>query len=181
MAETLSIAPVGEVVKIVRHGVPTSSAVEKLELEKTELEEYASLCEELGIVDCSDLLTEKLKAVLLEENIHVYNSRQVYEFLDQEIGDDWEWRGLRPQDVKELGGWKSVSYRKIAFSKQPYRGAVPLPVLLTVKKVSSACPDVYFYVSSPKGDDGDPFLMVTAKNIGSYIIERWDEPNFRER
>ena len=28
--------------------------------------------------------------------------------------------------------------------------------------------------------DLDPFLMVTAHGSGSWIVERWDEPGFRE-
>jgi hypothetical protein len=181
MAETLSIIPEGEVARIARREIPTPSPASDLELQTEERKEYAVICEQLGIVDCTDLIREKLKSVLRDENIHIYDLKQVVKYLDQELGNDWEWRGLRPCDVEHLKGWHTTMVRKVPFSDEPYRGAVPLPVLMTVKKIVEAVPEMHFYVSTPKGDDGDPFLNVTRRNMGSYIVERWDEPNFRER
>lgn len=163
---------------------PTASRLPKSDLSETEREEYGRVCAEVGF-ECGDLIRERLKAFLHDENIHVYDNKQVVEYLDQELGSDWEWRGLRQADVNELGAtgkWHTTGGpREVMFANRPYRGAIPLPVLLTIQKVQKAVPEVCFYISSPKGNDGDPFLMLTTRYMGPYVIERWDEPSFRER
>lgn len=177
---SLSIAPVGEVEPVYKRQIPVSKPSRASQLESEERKEYISLCEEIGYTNCTDLTREKLKAVLHEENIHVYDGNDVVKYLDQELGNDWEWRGLRQVDVDHLVGHSMTSSRLVPFSKEPYRGAIPVPVLLTIRKVQKAVPEVFFYISAPKGNDGDPFLMVTNKWLGCYIIERWNEPGFRE-
>ena len=90
---------------------------------------------------------------------------------------------MRKADVDELSGWIMHGTRDVKFSDQPYRAAVPLPVLLTVEKIQKAVPEVFFYVSAPKvmAGDPDPFLMVTGRGVGVCVVERWDEPGFREK
>lgn len=150
-----------------------------------EMEAYVKLCEEIGIDCCTDLTREKLLKCFREENIHVYNFDQVVAYLDDKLGSDWEWRGMRTVDVNHLNDkWhiqETKKHRRVEFASEPYRGAIPMPVLLTVRKIQQAVPDVYFYVSSRKDQDGDPFLMVTNRWLYTYVIERWNEPNFRER
>jgi hypothetical protein len=165
--------------------IPQSGLARKSVLSSMEMDEYARVCAEVGVDCCTDLTREKLMACLREENIHIFNLKQVVAYLDEKIGNDWDWRGLRSIDTAHMpdGTWThTVGKREIRFAKEPYRGAVPLPVLLTVQKIQKALPDeVFFYVSAPKDNDGDPFLMVTNRWLPPYVIERWDEPNFRER
>jgi hypothetical protein len=164
---------------------PSSGPAREPRLDAEEMAEYIRVSAEVGIDCCTDLTREKLLACLREENVHIFDNAQVIAYLDEKLGNDWEWRGLRTVDVEHLGttgAWHTTGKpREVYFARQPYRGAVPLPVLLTVQKIQRAVPEVYFYVSAPKGNDGDPFLCVTNRWLGSYIIERWDEPNFRER
>lgn len=165
--------------------LPTSHPARGPRITNEEMDEYIKVAEEVGVDSCTDLTSERLLRCLREENIHIFDTEAVYAYLDNKLGNDWEWRGLRTKDAQHLAGWhvkKSEKNREISFSREPYRGAVPLPVLLTVKKILQVLPeDVYFYVSAPKDNDGDPFLCVTSRWLGTYIIERWNEPNFRER
>jgi len=164
--------------------VPVVTASMKSSLSEEERTEYARVCAEIGYT-CGDLIREKLKAFLHDEGIHIYNHKQVVAYLDEQLGNDWEWRGLRQADVDELGAsgnWHTTGEpRHVNFAVRPYRGAIPLPVLLTIQKIQKAVPEVFFYISSPKNNDGAPFLMVTTRSMGQYVIERWDEPSFRER
>jgi hypothetical protein len=163
--------------------MPSRGASRRPKLVGDEMAEYIRVSEEIGIDCCTDLVREKLLRCLDEESIHVYNHKQVIEYLDEKLGNDWEWRGLRTIDAEHLAGFHTIQdgARNVNFTKEPYRGAVPLPVLLTVKKIQAAVPEVFFYVSAPKNNDGDPFLAVTSRQLGMYVVERWDEPNFRER
>lgn len=166
-------------------GIPSSGPVRKPTIEGDELAEYMRVAAEIGLDSCTDLTREKLLSCLRDEGIHVYKIQQVVAYLDQELGNDWEWRGLRSIDTAHMpgGGWgHTVGDRRIAFAAEPYRGAVPLPVLLTVQKIQKVMGDeVYFYVSAPKDNNGDPFLMVTSRWLSVYVVERWNEPGFRER
>jgi hypothetical protein len=165
---------------------PMPVSIDSNLLVEEEINEYTKVALDLGMETDAAILNLRLEKFLKEENIHVYDEHQVIPFLDQKLGNDWVWRGLRMKDARELGGWfieSTKNNRKVYFGEEDevYRGAVPLPVLLTAKKIQDAFPDVYFYVSDPKEGDGDPFLMVTGQKIGQYIVERWNEPNFRER
>lgn len=163
---------------------PASGPMRDPKMAPDEMDEYVRVAAEIGVDCCTDLVREKLIRCLREENIHRYQNDQVVNYLDDQLGADWEWRGLRTVDVEHLSGWwmnKTEKQRRIDFSKQPYRGAVPLPVLLTVQKIQKAVPEVFFYVSAPKDNDGDPFLAVTNRWLDVYVVERWNEPNFRER
>jgi hypothetical protein len=192
VAEPVTIAiepitePLASVAAVIKETIriPAHGPARKPVLNDEEMAEYIRVSKGIGIDCCSDLVREKLLHCLHDEHIHIYNNAQVVRYLDHKLGDDWEWRGLRSVDAKLLAGWRTgpdSEVRRVRFSSEPYRGAVPLPVLLTVDKIQAAVPEVYFYVSAPKNDDGDPFLAVTSKHLGMYIVERWDEPNFRER
>jgi len=154
----------------------------KPDLSSLELEEYLKVCEEIGLTNNADVISQKLLCCFKEENIHVYNGSQVVNYLDKELGDTWQWRGLRDSDVEHLAGWSQdyKNARDVSFSDRKYNGAIPLPVLLTVKKIMKAVPEAHFYVSATE-EDGDPFLSVAHRNSPTYIVERWNEPGFRER
>lgn len=178
----VAVEPVAEVKEPVP--VPQSGPSRKPGISSEEMQEYMRVSTEVGIDCCTDLTREKLLACFREENIHVFNMKQVVAYLDDNLGEDWQWRGLRTVDAAHMpgGSWShEVGKRKIFFAGDVYRGAVPLPVLLTVQKIQKAVPEVFFYVSARKNEDGDPFLAVTNRWLGCYVVERWDEPNFRER
>lgn len=61
-----------------------------------------------------------------------------------------------------------------------YIHPIPLPVLLTVKKIDAEFPDALFFASDYEVHKPDPFLAVTLPLVKElFIIERWDEPGFR--
>lgn len=148
-------------------------------LSDPEWEEYSRVAEAIGLSSFATT-NEKMRRVLRDENIPVYPLIDVISFLDKKLGDKWEWRGLRDVDAKHLGGWfihATDDHRRVNFSKEQYTQRVPLPVLFTVQKIAALVPEAYFYVSAT--EDDDPFLLVTAQQMGSFVVERWDEPAFR--
>lgn len=161
--------------------VPVATA-EEPELAADELAEYHRVALTIGFEGNGALFDQRLERFLLENNIHTYHSRDVVPYLDKQLGNDWVWAGLRPTDTEHLTGWSSeMGGRRVSFGRRTYRGAVPLPVLLTVQTIQQAFPEAHFYVSETAKVNGDPFLMVASRDGGCYIVERWDEPGFRER
>lgn len=161
---------------------PSAVSLEEPEISSDEMDEYMGVVKSVGIDCCSAVIEEKLRRCLCDEGISRYDTDQVIEYLDEQLGKNWVWKGLRTVDAKYLKNWHTDGQiRNVQFGSRPYTGTIPLPVLLTIEKVQKAVPEVFFYISAPKEDEGDPFLLVTSRHIGSYIIERWNEPNFRER
>jgi hypothetical protein len=162
--------------------IPTRGPV-GVDLSTNELTEYIAVADRIGIKSGA-VIQERLRHCLRDENIHQYNNRQVVEFLNEKLGKDkWHWRGMRQCDVDELSdGWgMTINGQRISFSDNVYDDKIPLPVLLTIEKIQKVVPEVNFYISTAGLPDEDPFLLVTKRNIGTYIVERWDEPDFRER
>lgn len=156
----------------------------KPSLSSDENAEYLKVAASIGL-SSSPIQDEKLRRFLTENGLDCYSSRGVGDFLDIKLGKgQWIWAGLRPVDCEELTGTWTCTMgrgRKIHFSDKPYSRKVPLPVLLTVQKIAEAVPEVRFYVSQSKDENADPFLLVTNRELGLFIVERWDEPNFRDR
>jgi hypothetical protein len=109
-------------------------------------------------------------------------AKRSVDILNQEFGENgWDWRGVRPSDTEYLKGWWfHHEAQRIPFAARDYSLAIPLPVLLTMKKVADAFPAVHFYISNPRTPSGDPFLLATTRDTAGFIIERWDEPRFRQ-
>lgn len=152
-------------------------------IDGVELDEYIRVCDEIGGLSCADLALARLRKHLREENAEPFERKQVTAYLDQKLGKEWQWFGLRQEDADHLGGWvlHTEGARDVEFAKTQYMKAVPYPVLLTIEKIRKAIPDVYFFVSAPEVPEGDPFLLVTRRGMGGYIIECWDEPSFRRK
>lgn len=77
----------------------------------------------------------------------------------------------KAQPMRIIGGWDAALYSK----------PIPLPVLLTVENIQHRLPEACFFISDEAQrmtQPVDPFLMVLVGNE-RYIVERWDEPNFR--
>lgn len=158
--------------------VPPPQPVE-VEIAANELAEYKKVAAEVGFRP-SALVQAELEELLRENNIHVYDYDKVSAFLTQHFaGQEWGWRPLRDSDDGKLVSHGEGNGEIV---RRTYRQAVPLPVLLTVKKIASAIPEVQFYVSDLVGsvNDQDPFLMVCAAGVNRYVVERWNEPGFRE-
>ncbi len=90
----------------------------------------------------------------------------------------WCWKPLRQSDE----GW--TNYTSTAkhghLSGQRYQGAVPLPMLRLVGRISKVFPEVHFYVSDYPSKKPDPFLMVSALGPFNNLINgHWDEPDFK--
>src|ERR1700743_444409 len=150
---------------VARHDVVPTSFHPEPEMEKSQYEEYLIVAKDIGIECNGAFLDEKIKQVLLEENISIYDNSKVVKYLDSQLGNDWEWYGLREADKDHLAGWVShnVEARDVDFSKRVYTGSIPLPVLLTIQKLQKAIPEVYFYISGKKKPDGDPFLTICTR------------------
>jgi hypothetical protein len=164
--------------------VPQATIEMKPVVEDAEWAEYMAVATDIGVEASPAVLEERLRRVLREENIHCFKEEKVVAFLNHKLGaGQWEWSGVRKKDVKHLAGWhNTVNGQRVNFGRKQYPLPIPLPVLLTMQKILKACPEVYFYVSAQiPAREGDPFLMVAGRAIESYIVERWDEPDFRER
>jgi hypothetical protein len=146
--------------------------------------EYLQTAKAVGLDDDLGYILElKLSAVLVDENIRVYDYGKVCRFLDRKLGKEWKWLPLREIDRQEFPGgtWShEVEGAKRYFGETRYNRPVPLPVLLTVQKIVEKVPEARFFVSGIERD-ADPFLCVTTKLLHVTVIERWDEPDYRER
>lgn len=119
----------------------------------------------------------------------------------------WGWRPLRASDRHPeppprpqqsngmfIGGWGdylgSTENNAIwnGWYIATYAKPLPLPVLLTAKEVVTAFPSAKCFVSDDMSKEAyqaglrpvlDPFLMVVIEDE-RFIIERWDEPAYRE-
>ena len=139
------------------------------------------------------LIEQKLRNFLAENGLCVYPYEKVESYLDSIFGPctanyahftTWGWRPLRKCDM----GWNHELFHAqrngSTLESECYPGAVPFPVLLTVRKIAEAFPEVRFFVSDkPNRIDfprEDPFLGVGIPGIKlPLVVERWDEPSFR--
>jgi hypothetical protein len=150
------------------------------------MEQYIALADSIGFTPTASSL-EKLKMVLSGEGIEVYNYTAVSKYLDskhpcEERSDfgGWSWVPLRGDDMNKNFMGSNWQNRAID-NTRVYQEAVPLPVLMTVKKILDRVPEAVFFVSSQRRQrpHGDPFLMVAVPGSQGYVVERWDEPGFR--
>lgn len=116
----------------------------------------------------------------------------------------WGWRPLRagdkhapppPQlDQQGMSGWgnyRGSTKNNSIWSEwhiSTYAKPLPLPVLLTAKEVVTAFPSAKCFISDDMSKEAyqaglrpvlDPFLLVVIEDE-RFIIERWDEPAYRE-
>lgn len=128
--------------------------------------------------------TGKLRNMLVELGVRIYDRAQVEKWMDKQ--GQWNWKPLRPTDRRNLTIHRltpndySIIYG--GMSSSIYSDLVPLPVLETMDQVYQAMPNkVAFYVGS-LDKHPDPFLAVVSLEDNSvFVIERWDEPGYRER
>lgn len=153
------------------------------------ISEWHALGKELGITDGKTPEIE-LKLFLESEGIRVYSTQSVFDYLTQSAVNSktvWKLYPVRPKDLSHCNGkpgrvWAECREWPSGHGQVPdrcYRNAIPLPVLLTMKKlVDEFGDDVYFLVA---GVDLDPFLGVVLKGSSLIFVERWDAPGYRDR
>jgi len=177
--QTVEVAPEAVV-------VPVGQKVEKSDFSGVELKEYLAVAEKIGFSNGA-VLEAQLREFLAEEGIALYNYNDVASFLarkakDLSTGEEhvWCWKPLRECDKLSSGRWSASENGYV--SARQYNGPVPYPVLLTVEKIAQRFGNqICFHVSDYESKRPDPFLAVTAPGIGWFIVERWDEPDFRSR
>lgn len=159
------------------------------DLNVQEYDEYIALASRIGMSDHPCLVEAELRKVLHDEHIRVYDTQQVEKYLDRVFpGIAWKWVPLRVKD--QFPGWVESERAKTnrreagSFSLGLYAKPVPLPVLVTIDKILTKVPQVTFYVSDESPQSfGDPFLLCRVPGIVErfYVIEKWDEPSYREK
>lgn len=145
--------------------------------------EWMALSRELGITQRSPSLYE-LKIFCREEGIQIYNTQKVWNYLRSQ-SKTWGLFPLREKDCvryppkenrykhAEVDSWVANE----GVTGNQYDSPVPIPALLTVKKlVQKFGDDVYFLIAATKID---PFLVVVLRDSSMLFVERWDEPSFR--
>lgn len=167
---------------------PEAKAVSLVELPDAD---YLKLCRELGI-EVAEVREAKLRSFLADNFIECYDGGEVDAYLKRKAIEEtgtpygrWYWRPLRQRDgalrARRIGYTASLANVGSANTNLPYDKPVPYPVLLTVKKLAAFDDTLEFYVSDYEVKRPDPFLMVTGKGLPEFIIERWDEPSYRDK
>lgn len=168
--------------------------------------DYLKLANELN-VNASQLVKQQtavaLSATLSRMGLRVYDRTQVAVFLDSQYGKPvrrsgeylarWAWRPLMTPTTEEMDSFQWMFATRNGFSKngllgyglKTYSKPVPMPVLLSVKEIRAQHPTARFFVSDEISSAEatpvrDPFLMVVLGEV-EVIVERWNEPNYRER
>ncbi len=138
---------------------------------------YIALATELGI-ESAAVDEQRLRKAICELGLMVYDYDKVDAWLTRKANEKsggtryrWTWKGLREKD-------------RTGMSTSPvYPHAVPMPVLLTVQKLSEEVDTAMFFVSDYEAVVPDPFLAVTTRAMHAenkfLVVERWDEPGFR--
>ena len=147
------------------------SCEDKLDLPRNEVE-YLKLAEHAGFPGARVAIDRAKETIrinafrrfLSENGITVYNAKAVERYMNSVTPNDSRWE------------WVSVG---------SYTKAIPEAVLMTMAKIRDAYPLAVFDVTEitwhPRAID--PFLRVALTRGPDYpwfIIERWDEPTFRE-
>lgn len=187
---------------------PESSPITPLVIERDVLTQHAALAAKLGLHSpaMQEIKRSEFETFLRDSGLRLYDEKQVAVYLTSKYGvekkasDDslsptWGWRPAREVDSENrqfgfTGRWvfssgrSSIPNGQIHTDVMWYQKLIPIPVLLTIERVVDKFPeDVGLFISDefdPRELVKDPFLMVVY--LGKhYIIERWDEPNYRER
>lgn len=153
--------------------------------EDDELRRYRQLASAVGLTRC--VPSDNLLGIIQNEIPGTYDLDTVERYLTKNLGRRWGWRYTG--DSSRFG-WK----RPGSPLNGPYTKPVPYEVLLTMEKLLQHNSYLRFYISdlATKQDatrpDPDPFLAVTdqdfeeaIKNNRLFVIERWDEPAFRQK
>lgn len=183
--------------------VPAASIDSIPEMDDNLRKQYVAITEELGIT-LPGLMSDRARAFFRDRGTRLYDRTKVTAFLTDQYGAErvvsdrsnggrtrvatWGWRPLRSVDVSVSDGhWgfrPSTNGEVWTTNVSPYAKAIPLPVLFTARDVVAEFPQARLYVSDELHANelrrvDDPFLMVVIA-VEYFIIERWDEPAYRE-
>lgn len=183
------------------HGLRKHAATVPSQAMTDDVLQHQRLAEKHGLLTVrAPGATNTLIEVLKEEGIRVYDTRSVEAYLDRKAHGrgptlrlkTWNWFPLRPRDREALTARDNRRREKRSrfqwtesmgtFAPDIYWEILPLPVLMTVDRIVERLGDeVSFYVAAIV-DVPDPFLAVRMKADPDtlLVIERWDEPGFRE-
>lgn len=147
-----------------------------------EFAEYKALAEKLGI-SCPALQDEELLDFFAREEILVYPKEKVEAFLRSRApaGMLVAWLPLRHVDpalAPPLTAPGSMLFDP-PFRAFHYNKPVPLSTLKLVDQILTAFPKAQFYVSDYAVPRPDPFLFVKLPGGASFVIDHWDEPDFK--
>lgn len=149
-------------------------------------EAYLQLAAELGL-DSPAIEEAKLLKVLHEEAVGIFNYEKVDTYLQQMAQKQgartyWVWKPLRSKDRDKFSG--PLGGGAVRYSPKVYQHAVPLPILMTIKKIADKMPEAVFFCSDYEVQRPDPFIGVSTQALfiegKIWVIERFNEPGFRE-
>lgn len=152
-------------------------------------EGYNTLAEKIGIA-ARERGQSTLARYLAENSIPVYSQEAVERYMDKK--GYWAWFPLRKADMPPTAGNIWVLKRKTptnyaslygASKATQYQEAVPYPVLLTVESIVEKFGKDALFLIAALDEHPDPFLacMLHSEFGRMFIIERWDEPGFRDK
>ena len=166
-------------------------------------EEYQALASKLGLsIGDSDVV---LSHILHDNAIAIYDLEAVSNYLKTQApaNHKFAWVPIRrqliprvlmerfPARVVNHWTWSEESKNGHIASRTVYKKAIPYPVLQTIDTITEAGKkagiEPTFFISdfvrerAVSPSRRDPFLAVgTSDSNALYVVERWDEPGFRE-
>ena len=176
--------------------IEASKAVPTQQFQETDtdfLKDYRRVAEKLGVAVRSPGSLTPFKTWLSTEGVPCYSEDKVKTYLNKMLGKNntdythtsqyWLWRGARVNDTIIYN--TKYAGAPVGLTSLKYSKPLPYPVMLTMERIQGAFPNAGFYISDTYTDNEkaamrDPFLLVIVGDE-RYIVERWDEPNFRDR
>lgn len=167
--------------------------------------DYQALAAKLGvgIPANDDSMLDKLALILHNLGITVYSESAVARYLKTKAPEDHQyvWVPAMPQHVPAAlrkahprfrnEGWRRVSLEGGIITGAVYNKPIPYAVLTTMDQIRTEAIKqgvipTFFVSDFAKSktitiERRDPFLAIgTVDSAAFHIIERWDEPGFRE-
>lgn len=188
---------------------PESSPITPLVIERDVLTQHAALAAKLSLHSpaMQEIKRSEFETFLRDMGLSLYDEKQVAAYLTSKYGVEhkdndgsllptWGWRPAREVDSERTlfrnsnewvfsswSGGRLIPNGQLHSNVATYQKLIPIPVLLTIERVVEKFPNAGLFISdefNPREFVKDPFLMVVYLDK-RYIIERWDEPNYRER
>ncbi len=155
--------------------------------------DWAKLANKLG-VHIPETPNPAFEKALNEIVVGAYDEKEVDRYLRKHtpFGKRWCWRPLNHDGLYHNEAYMQAGLWVSSRSDGPgehgqvwlrvYDKPIPYPVLVTVDKIVEKLGDSVKFLVSDYQTKGlpDPFLMVAGLSKRK-IVERWDEPGFRDR
>lgn len=132
--------------------------------------------------------TDLLRRFLSESGLAVYEDLAVRKYMNSitPTGKEWVWvctRSVGYDSYIHRWSWERMEYREER-GREVYSKPIPEAVLITMGKIREQFSGAVFEITDirdiPVSSKLDPFLRVTVDGANWFIIERWDEPKFRQ-